>query len=85
MWSLYIPPALKSRPSALSKLLPGESATSTSSAIPPDFTMDDFELWLEFQKEKGKAVSKDTWSLFVDFIRTIDEEFKAYDEEGELV
>jgi len=29
-------------------------------------------------------VSKDTWSLFVDFIRSIDKDFKEYDKEGEL-
>jgi DCN1-like protein 1/2 len=33
--------------------------------------------------KKGKAVSKDTWSLLFDFIRTIDGNFKEYDETGE--
>jgi hypothetical protein len=28
-------------------------------------------------------VSKDTWSLLVDFIRSIDADFKEHDEEGE--
>jgi len=45
--------------------------------------MDDFDTWIEFQRKKGKAVSKDTWSLFVDFIRNIDKDFKQYDQEGE--
>lgn len=33
-------------------------------------------------KGKGKAVSRDTWVLFVDFVRSIDADFKEHDEEG---
>ncbi|WRT65161.1 uncharacterized protein IL334_002104 [Kwoniella shivajii] len=73
LWSLFIPPALSSSPSALSR---------TSDNTPPQFTETEFALWLEFMKKKGKAVSKDTWSLLVDFIRSIDKEFKEYDDEG---
>lgn len=40
-------------------------------------------MWLDFQKEKNKAVSKDTWTLFVDFVRQIDKEFEEHDETGE--
>jgi DCN1-like protein 1/2 len=40
-------------------------------------------MWLDFQKSRGKAVSKDTWSLLVDFIRSIDKDFKEYDDSGE--
>ena len=83
MWSLFIPPALSSSPSALSRLPPGVSA-SESSTLPPDFTEQHFQMWLDFQKTRGKAVSKDTWSLLVDFIRSIDREFKEYDDAGEL-
>lgn len=32
---------------------------------------------------KGKAVSRDTWVLFVDFLRSIDADFREHDEEGE--
>ncbi|GAA6020352.1 hypothetical protein JCM10207_002077 [Rhodosporidiobolus poonsookiae] len=39
--------------------------------------------WLSFLEEKGaKAVSKDTWNLFLEFVRTIDPAFKQYDEEA---
>ena len=84
LWTLYIPPALSSRPSALSRVVtPNASvATTSSTSDPPQFTNDDFDTWIEFQRKKGKAVSKDTWSLFVDFIRSIDGDFKEYDEEG---
>ena len=83
MWNLFIPPALAASPSALSKLPPGV-APSTQTDEPPAFDGDDLEMWLEFQRERGKAVSKDTWSLFIDFLRTIDKEYKEYDEEGEF-
>lgn len=83
MWNLFIPPALASSPSALSKLPPG-AASSTQTDEAPAFDGDDLEMWLEFQRERGKAISKDTWSLFIDFLRTIDKQYKEYDEEGEL-
>ncbi|KAH6912125.1 Cullin binding-domain-containing protein [Coprinopsis sp. MPI-PUGE-AT-0042] len=39
--------------------------------------------WFEFLNEKGgKGVSKDTWQMLFDFIRTIDSQFKNYDEEA---
>lgn len=84
LWSLYLPPALEARPSALSHVAPGSSPSSPATDQAPGFSADDLELWLEFQKSKGKAVSKDTWSLLIDFIRTIDAELKEYDEEGEF-
>ncbi|GAA5923382.1 hypothetical protein JCM3775_007521 [Rhodotorula graminis] len=40
--------------------------------------------WLAFLEGKGgRAVSRDTWSLFLDFARSVDESFSNYDEEGE--
>lgn len=83
MWNLFIPPAMAASPSALSKL-PPRAASDTQTDEPPAFNGDDLEMWLEFQRERGKAVSKDTWSLFIDFLRTIDKEYKEYDEEGEF-
>ncbi|KAK4685586.1 hypothetical protein P7C73_g4561, partial [Tremellales sp. Uapishka_1] len=74
MWKLYIPPALAARPSALSKV--------SSPGAPPDFTEKELGMWLEFIQKKGKAISKDTWSLFIDFVRSIDSDFKEYDEEA---
>ncbi|KAF7369734.1 Defective in cullin neddylation protein [Mycena venus] len=41
------------------------------------------EWWFEFLQEKGgKGVSKDTWVMFLDFVRTIDAQFKTYDLEA---
>jgi DCN1-like protein 1/2 len=85
LWNLYIPPALESRPSALSRIPSGEPPNSPSNTNPPEFTKAHFDQWIEFQKAKGKAISKDTWSLFVDFIRSIDEKFEQYDDSGKLL
>ncbi len=34
------------------------------------------------QEKYGKSISKDTWSLFLDFINSCDADFKEYDEDG---
>ncbi|KAJ7896941.1 Cullin binding-domain-containing protein [Mycena leptocephala] len=39
--------------------------------------------WFEFLNEKGgKGVSKDTWVMFLDFVRSIDARFETYDMEA---
>ncbi|KAK1926655.1 Cullin binding-domain-containing protein [Papiliotrema laurentii] len=81
LWPIFVEPALDATPSALSHIQPG-SPPSTESSVPPQFTKRHFELWIQFQTKKNKAVSKDTWNLFIDFIRTIDADFKDYDEEA---
>lgn len=82
MWSLYIPPALHARPSALSRVPTGSSPTGKSTDTPAEFGDADLDLWLDFMREKNRAVSKDTWSLFIDFVRTIDAAYTEYDDEG---
>lgn len=77
-WQAFIPPALASNPSALASTQPGASSG------PPAFSKADLDLWCEFMKGKGKAVSRDTWVLFIDFVRSIDKDFKEHDEEGEF-
>ncbi|KAL5478987.1 DCN1 [Sanghuangporus weigelae] len=43
----------------------------------PEYT----DWWFEFLREKGgKGVSKDTWQMFLEFIRAIDSKFEKYDE-----
>lgn len=38
------------------------------------------EWWFEFLREKGsKGVSKDTWNMLAEFIRTIDAKFEEHD------
>ncbi|RSH79120.1 Scaffold-type E3 ligase [Apiotrichum porosum] len=82
MWSLYIPPALHARPSALSRVPTGSSPTGKSTDTPAEFGDADLDLWLDFMREKNRAVSKDTWSLFIDFVRTIDAAYTEYDDEA---
>lgn len=39
--------------------------------------------WFDFLNEKGgKGVSKDTWQMFLEFVRTIDARFETYDAEA---
>ncbi|CAK9784822.1 DUF298-domain-containing protein [Cutaneotrichosporon oleaginosum] len=80
MWQLFIPPAMAAKPSALSHVEAGQSPSGPATKNPSLLGESGFQLWLDFQKSRNKAVSKDTWSLFIDFVRTIDAEFKEYDE-----
>jgi DCN1-like protein 1/2 len=82
LWPVFVLPNL-TQP-ALSRVSAGESPTGPATSTPAAFQEPEFELWLEFMTKKNKAVSKDTWSLFIDFVRTIDADAKEYDEEGEL-
>ncbi|KAH9922224.1 defective in Cullin neddylation protein 1 [Fomitopsis serialis] len=39
--------------------------------------------WFEFLNEKGgKGISKDTWQMFLEFVRSIDSKFEKYDAEA---
>ncbi|GHJ90298.1 hypothetical protein NliqN6_6700 [Naganishia liquefaciens] len=77
-WQAFLPPALESTPSALASTRPD----AASSSSPPEFSKDDLGLWCDFMRTKGKAVTRDTWVLFIDFVRSIDKDFKDYDEEA---
>jgi len=48
------------------------------------FTQRQLDLWKEYLSEtvKGRAISKDTWSLFLDFISQINEDFSNHDLDG---
>jgi DCN1-like protein 1/2 len=76
---VFFPPALASKPSALSHIDPKSSSSASSS----ESTFTDLEDWLEFMRQRNKPVSKDVWGLFVDFVRTIEPDYSNYDEEGE--
>ncbi|KAK0536016.1 Scaffold-type E3 ligase [Tilletia horrida] len=72
-WELIIPcaPAFE-----------GNSDASSSSGA--KFTQRQLDLWKEYLTEtmKGRAISKDTWSLFLDFISQINEDFTNHDLDG---
>ncbi|PWN38367.1 DUF298-domain-containing protein, partial [Meira miltonrushii] len=59
-------------------LIPYAPSFGTSSE---SFTLRQFNLWKTFLQEKGKgrAISKDTWMLFLDFTKEIDSEFQNHD------
>ncbi|KAH9821254.1 Cullin binding-domain-containing protein [Melampsora americana] len=40
------------------------------------------EWWFQLLRSKGKAVSRDTWNLFGDFVEQFDDGFTNYDESG---
>ncbi len=85
-WQVLIPPALASNPSALSHVIIIDSDSGEQIIAPdptPQFTQHHLDIWIEFQKSKGKAISRDTWDMFLDFVRVTDKDFKDYDEEGE--
>ncbi|KAJ3778431.1 defective in Cullin neddylation protein 1 [Lentinula raphanica] len=80
-WSLLIPYGL--RGGAISHI----SSTDNDDDVDmngaqgwkPEYT----DWWFEFLNEKGgKGVSKDTWSMFLDFMRSIDAKFEKYDMEA---
>lgn len=50
-------------------------------SAPGSFTLRQFNLWKSFLQEKGKdrAISKDTWMLFLDFTKEIDSDFQNHD------
>ncbi|CAD6887679.1 unnamed protein product [Tilletia controversa] len=54
------------------------------SGTPGEFSQRQLDLWKEYLSEtmKGRAISKDTWSLFLDFITQINEDFSNHDLDG---
>ena len=39
-------------------------------------------LWVEFVSENGKAVTKDTWNLLLEFVTSVDPYLSNYDFDG---
>jgi len=56
-----------------------DASTDTEEGWKPEFT----DWWFEFLTAKGgRGVSKDTWTMFLDFVRTIDSKFQDHDYES---
>lgn len=50
---------------------------------PSTWTVTQLSSWYAFLHDtKVKGVSKDTWSMLLEFLKTVDPQFTAYDEEG---
>ncbi|TFK29172.1 DUF298-domain-containing protein [Coprinopsis marcescibilis] len=79
-WNLLLPHGLEG--GALSHI-DEDQDVSMSGAGDEGFKPEYVELWFTFLDEKGgKGVSKDTWNMLIDFIRTVDSKFKNYDAEA---
>ncbi|KAL0569959.1 Scaffold-type E3 ligase [Marasmius crinis-equi] len=79
LWSLLIPHGLSGGALAhTQKDGDGDISMSGEEGWKEEYT----DWWLEFLTEKKlKGVSKDTWSMFLDFMTTIDAKFEKYDTE----
>ncbi|GAA5997032.1 hypothetical protein JCM5350_002712 [Sporobolomyces pararoseus] len=82
LWNLLIPLDPYSPSSSSSSTT--TTTTTTNGGGGSGFDKERLEWWIDFlENEKGgKVVSKDTWCLFLEFTRTIDRDFKSYDEEA---
>ncbi|KDQ55983.1 hypothetical protein JAAARDRAFT_316589 [Jaapia argillacea MUCL 33604] len=81
-WSLLLPHGLQGGALAHSVLSDGDD-TAMSSPDEEGWKEEYTNWWFEFLSEKGgKGVSKDTWAMFLDFVRSIDSKFEKYDLEA---
>ncbi|GLB44479.1 putative neddylation of cullins play an essential role in the regulation of SCF-type complexes activity [Lyophyllum shimeji] len=80
-WKLLIPHGLAGGAVSHTKDISedGDVSMEHEEGWQPDY----LEWWFEFLNEKGgKGVSKDTWGMFLDFVRTINATFTNYDMEA---
>lgn len=83
-WGLLLPLGLQG--GALSHILMPDGEDSPMTGAGEDGWKAEYnDWWFEYLNEKGgKGVSKDTWVMFLDFVRTIDSKFEKHDLEGAL-
>ncbi|KAF5366764.1 hypothetical protein D9758_006504 [Tetrapyrgos nigripes] len=80
-WSLLLPVGLKG--GALSHIVNKDGDNDISMNGEEGWKDEYTDWWFEFLAEKGgKGISKDTWAMFLDFVRTIDAKFEKYDLEA---
>jgi len=77
-WSLLLPHGLKG-----GALRPQDHGGDDPMKADGAWTEEHSQLWYDFLTEKNiKGISKDTWAMFLDFLRTIDAKFEIYDMEA---
>ncbi|KAG8993681.1 Scaffold-type E3 ligase [Tulasnella sp. JGI-2019a] len=78
-WSLLLPIGLEG--GALSHVDNDNETTPGSNQT--GWKVEHNQWWFEYlQRKNVKGISKDTWSMFLDFVRTIDDKFQKHDTEG---
>jgi len=82
-WGLLLPAGLKGRALQHVDSRIEEDEVVYTPSREPGWKLEYNDLWFEFMTEKGgKGVSKDTWQMFFDFVRTIDAKFEKHDLEA---
>jgi len=77
-WSLLLPVGLSG--GALSHI---DNIDDPTPSGDPGWKEEYNQWWFDYLQEKNvKGISKDTWNMFVDFVRTIDDKFEKHDTEG---
>ncbi|KAL0952666.1 hypothetical protein HGRIS_006909 [Hohenbuehelia grisea] len=80
-WSLLLPHGLQG--GALSHIRSRDNDNDETMVDEEGWKTEYTQWWFEFLAEKGgKGVSKDTWVMFLEFVRTIDSKFEMYDMEA---
>jgi DCN1-like protein 1/2 len=65
------------------KSLPLETAIAFWNLILPKDKYVHLDLWIEFlNNQYKKSINKDVWSLLLDFMDTVGDDFSGYDEDG---
>ncbi|KAG8908953.1 Scaffold-type E3 ligase [Tulasnella sp. 403] len=78
-WTLLLPLGLNGGALAHVDDLNAEEPSSST----PGWREEHTQWWFEFLGDRNaKGISKDTWNMFIDFVRTIDDKFEKHDTEG---
>ncbi|KAH9957755.1 defective in Cullin neddylation protein 1 [Russula dissimulans] len=81
-WGLLLPLGLKGGALRLQQDYGGDDAIK-GPGVGGGWTEEHTQLWYEFLNEKNiKGISKDTWAMFLAFLRTVDARFETYDMEA---
>ncbi|KAF7759707.1 hypothetical protein Agabi119p4_11402 [Agaricus bisporus var. burnettii] len=84
LWSLLLPHGLQG--GALSHLMTSSMDSDNDvemDGVERGWTQTQTQLWFDFLTAKGlKGISRDTWQMFREFVRTIDSRFSNHDQES---
>ncbi|KAJ7123697.1 Cullin binding-domain-containing protein [Mycena epipterygia] len=82
-WALLLPHGMAGGALAYTPTADGDGDGDVDMSGSGGLRAEHIDWWFEFLSERGgKGVSKDTWVMFLDFIRTTDARFASYDMEA---